>query len=240
MLGLRWDPGGFLGGGRGLGALVPSLLGAAAARSGSAARWGAAARSKRGVPARAARNRRRESDPSPSLKARPGGDPAVHPTPTANTHVATATARLPRCLVQLRRCSTGAFERCIELSAIRWSPTPRPGGDPASIQRPTPNALAVHPTPKNPRTNPLRIATPTSGVLQNDLRRHLSKYLARRPRRRRPIAPNAHSQPNAQNVARASRPNAHSPPDTQRQNPNPFRSMPHSSLGANRRLRPRP
>ena len=240
MLGLRWDPGGFLGGGRGLGALVPSLSGAAAARSGPAARWGAAARSKRGVPARAARNRRRESDPTPFLKARPGGDPAVHPTPTANTHVATATARLPRCLVQLRRCSTGAFERCIELSEIRWSPTQRPGGDPASIQRPTPNALAVHPTPKNPRTNPLRIATPTSGVLQNDLRRHLSKYLARRPRRRRPIAPNAHSQPNAQNVARASRPNAHSPPDTQRQNPNPFRSMPHSSLGANRRLRPRP
>ena len=239
-MGLRWDPGGFLGGGRGLGALVPSLSGAAAARSGPAARWGAAARSKRGVPARAARNRRRESDPTPFLKARPGGDPAVHPTPTANTHVATATARLPRCLVQLRRCSTGAFERCIELSEIRWSPTQRPGGDPASIQRPTPNALAVHPTPKNPRTNPLRIATPTSGVLQNDLRRHLSKYLARRPRRRRPIAPNAHSQPNAQNVARASRPNAHSPPDTQRQNPNPFRSMPHSSLGANRRLRPRP
>ena len=240
MLGLRWDPGGFLGGGRGLGALVPSLLGAAAARSGSAARWGAAARSKRGVPARAARNRRRESDPTPFLKARPGGDPAVHPTPTANTHVATATARLPRCLVQLRRCLTGAFERCIELSEIRWSPTQRPGGDPA-VSHPTPkrpNAQATqHPTPKN---EPLRIATPTSGVLQNDLRRHLSKYLARRPRRRRPIAPNAHSPPNAQNVARASRPNAHGLPKTQRQNSNPFRSMPHSSLGVNRRLRPRP
>ena len=138
-MGLRWDPGGFLGGGRGLGALVPSLLGAAAARSGSAARWGAAARSKRGVPARAARNRRRESDP------------AVHPTPTANTHVATATARLPRCLVQLRRCSTGAFERCIELSEIRWSPTQRPGGDPAV--HPTPNTQRPQPT-QRPRTNP--------------------------------------------------------------------------------------
>ena len=144
-MGLRWDPGGFLGGGRGLGALVPSLLGAAAAR------WGAAARSKRGVPARAARNRRRESDPTPFLKARPGGDPAVHPTPTANTHVATATARLPRCLVQLRRCLTGAFERCIELSEIRWSPTQRPGGDPAV--HPTPNTQRPQPT-QRPRTNP--------------------------------------------------------------------------------------
>ena len=174
------------------------------------------------------------------LKARPRGDPAVHPTPTAKARLATPTVRLPRCLVQLRRCLTGAFERCIELPEKRWSPTQRPGGDPA-VSHPTPkrpNAQATqHPTPKN---EPLRIATPTSGVLQNDLRRHLSKYLARRPRRRRPIAPNAHSPPNAQNVARASRPNAHGLPKTQRQNSNPFRSMPHSSLRVNRRLRPRP
>ena len=85
------------------------------------------------------------------LKARPRGDPAVHPTPTAKARLATPTVRLPRCLVQLRRCLTGAFERCIELPEKRWSPTQRPGGDPAVD--PTPNTQRPQPT-QRPRTNP--------------------------------------------------------------------------------------
>ena len=87
-----WDPAGCLGGRGRLGGLVPSLLGAAAARWGSAARSGAAARLRRGVPARAARNRRRESDPTPFWGA-PGGDPAAHPTPNAQTPNAQNTQR---------------------------------------------------------------------------------------------------------------------------------------------------
>ena len=71
-VGSCWDPAGVLGGGRRLGAPLPSLLGAAAARLGSAARWGAAARRRRGVPARAARKGRPESDPTPFLGRDPG------------------------------------------------------------------------------------------------------------------------------------------------------------------------
>ena len=84
VLGPRWDPLGSLGGRRRLGALVPSLLGPAAARWGSAAGWGSAARSRRGVPARAARNRRPESDPTPFWVGTRKRPCRSHPTPKSS------------------------------------------------------------------------------------------------------------------------------------------------------------
>jgi hypothetical protein len=172
-LGLRWDPAGFLGGRRRLGALVPSLLGPAAARSGSAARWGAAARSRRGVPARAARNRRRESDPTPFWGV-PGGDPAANPTPNTQrpTPNAQATQRpTPNARPQLAlgctyrdadytvvKCSIGASKRAIEVP-VKW-PRRQPNAPGVTLprtQRPTSNAQAT----QRPKNEPLRIATPT-------------------------------------------------------------------------------
>ena len=171
-MGLRWDPAGFLGGRRRLGALVPSLLGPAAARSGSAARWGAAARSRRGVPARAARNRRRESDPTPfwggGTRGRPCRGPnAQHPTPKQpNAQRPTPNARRQRALgctyrdadYTVVKYSIGASKRAIEVP-VKW-PRRRPNAPGVTLprtQRPTPNAQAT----QRPKNEPLRIATPT-------------------------------------------------------------------------------
>jgi hypothetical protein len=82
---------GFWGRGR-LGYLVGSVLGAAAAT------WGAAATSRGGGPARAARNRRPGSDPTPFSQADPGATLPRDPTPTTqrprpNAHDPTPTKK---------------------------------------------------------------------------------------------------------------------------------------------------
>jgi hypothetical protein len=77
---------GFWGRGR-LGYLVGSVLGAAAAT------WGAAATSRGGGPARAARNRRPGSDPTPFSQADPGATLPRDPTPKSDP---TPTTQRPR------------------------------------------------------------------------------------------------------------------------------------------------
>src|ERR1700712_3270683 len=104
---------------------------------------------------------------------------------------------------------------------------PAPRGRPCRTQRPTPNAQrptpnAQRPNTQRPKNEPLRIATPTWGVLQKGPQKTLAKYHGRRPRRRRPGAPNAqhptpkHPTPKTWSVLNSQRPT----PNAQRLTPN--------------------
>jgi hypothetical protein len=83
----------------------------------------------------------------------------------------------------------------------------RTRGRPCRAQHPTPNTQ--HPTPnaQHPKNKPPRIATPSSEVLRNNVQRPPAKYPVRRPRRRRPRAPNTQKTPNTQHPT----PNAQHP-----------------------------
>ena len=133
----------------------------------------------------------------------PGGDPAAHPTPNTqrpNTQRPNTqrpnTQRPKMSLCQSRRRRGGCLGatsrdasqsiRPVDLVvAALEHPTqhPTPPGRPCrapnaqSTQRPS-----GHPTPQD---EPPRIATPTRGVLQQDVQRRLAECPARRPRRRR-------------------------------------------------------
>jgi hypothetical protein len=222
-LGPRWDPAGCLGGRRRLGALVPPPFGGGGGEVGvgGEVRGGGEVGGRctsQGGAKQAARER-----PNALLSVGPGGDPAApntqHPTPntqrpTPNTQKINhhgSRRQVQRCFGTTYKGPLQSIPSVDLVVAALEHPTPK--------KHPTPNAQ--RPTPNPQKNKPPRIATPTSEVLQNSVWRRPAKYPVRRPRRRRPRAPNTqknaqHPTPNTQRPT----PNAQHPtPNTQRPTP---------------------
>ena len=142
--------GGFKGGGA---ARLSRRLGfgGGGGEGGSATGWGAAAASRGGVPARAARNRRPGSDPTPKFKfpADPGVTLPRDPTP--NTQRPTPNAQTPNAQEKTSEYRLTYYTRVVELDAtiIIMYYNFRPRRLAAALSR------SEHPTPKD-RSNTQR------------------------------------------------------------------------------------
>jgi hypothetical protein len=140
--------GGFKGGGA---ARLSRRLGfgGGGGEGGSATGWGAAAASRGGVPARAARNRRPGSDPTPKFPADPGVTLPRDPTP--NTQRPTPNAQTPNAQEKTSEYRLTYYTRVVELDAtiIIMYYNFRPRRLAAALSR------SEHPTPKD-RSNTQR------------------------------------------------------------------------------------
>lgn len=214
---------------------------------GSAARWGAAARSRRGVPARAARNRGRESDPTPfweGTRGRPCRKPnAQNPTPNAQrpktqrSAVASPTVHLTRCLLCRRDELERGFKTCYRSPRkVTSPPTQRPGVTLPRTQRPTPNPTPNAQTPNAQKMNPYgsrrqreacfrtTYEGPSQSITSEDLVVAALEH---------PTYPTPNNWSVRNPTPKTQRPSDPTP-NAQRQNTNPFGSRPRSSVGVMR------
>ena len=219
---------------------------------GSAARWGAAARSRRGVPARAARNRGRESDPTPfweGTRGRPCRKPnAQNPTPNAQrpktqrSAVASPTVHLTRCLLCRRDELERGFKTCYRSPRkVTSPPTQRPGVTLPRIQRPTPNPTPNAQTPNAQKMNPYgsrrqreacfrtTYEGPSQSITSGDLVVAALEH---------PTYPTPNNWSVRNPTPKTQRPSDPTP-NAQRQNTNPFGSRPRSSVRVMRPLKRR-
>jgi hypothetical protein len=209
----------------------------------------------------AARNRRRESDPTPFCRC-PGGDPAAHPTPntqrphTQRPNTQRSAAASPRVHIpQLRLYRGEALDwgfqmRYRDPRRVTSSSTCPPGGDPAA--HPTPNTQRPTPNTQRPNTQRSAAARPRAHIPQRRLYRLevLDCAFQIRYRGLRKVTsstcppggdPAAHPTPNTQRP-KSGLCTQHPTPrrsNAQRQSPKPSGSRPRSSVRVMRPIKRR-